>query len=65
MRKAQLQEITNRLDKIIQILSDQTYISQDATPACQHERADDIGTMGTPPGERMICRDCGAEFKLN
>jgi hypothetical protein len=31
--------------------------------ACDHANAEDIGTMGTPPGSRMRCNDCGEIFQ--
>jgi hypothetical protein len=54
--------VIERLDRIIEILEDQTYPPTDAVPVCLHENAVDIGTMGMRPGERMQCAKCGAVF---
>jgi hypothetical protein len=55
-------EIIKRLDRIIELLELQTFIPEDAIAICQHEKAIDVGTMGTPPGERMYCPQCNQHF---
>lgn len=58
MRKFQLREITDRLDRIIEILSDQTYGPVDAVLSCPHEHTEDHGVMGDAPGSKIFCNDC-------
>lgn len=62
MRDEKLAAILTRLDRIIQILEDQTYVPEDAKPVCPHAHAIDRGVMGDKPGEKMECRDCGQFF---
>ena len=62
MRRAQLTELTKRLDRIIALLEMQTIVPDDALPICEHQNALDLGAMGDMPGQKMYCRDCGQNF---
>ena len=61
MTPEQFAAITDRLDAIIEILRDQTYVPEGAS-ACPHEKAVDMGVMGDTPGARMRCYDCNEIF---
>jgi hypothetical protein len=45
---------------MVQLL--EALIDSEDSGICRHEHAVDVGTMGTPPGSRMHCNDCGEYF---
>jgi len=61
MTPEQFKALTDRLDRIIEILSDQTYLPEGADK-CPHAKAVDLGVMGDKPGAKMRCLDCGEIF---
>lgn len=51
-------EFKDRVIELLEIIAFGSGVSGE----CPHDNTTDIGTMGTKPGERVKCMDCGTIF---